>query len=331
MVKVSHAQFLQPFPSEKSSPDAITFRMIPLNWISSLWYITQSALHLRKNIITSSGYSTNIFIDIVEKFRPTDILFPTSHVLPLIQSQRFASADFSSVKVLMVGGLNTSAYKRKILEEKLTNGHIFVIYGMSEVGVGLASTSLGCITTSIGQPTPNTQVKILKEDGSIGGFNEYGELLCKTFTKPLGYFENSKDNDVMLDQDGWIHTGDMCYIDKNLEIFFVDRKAYVIKTFNGTNVFPSQIEDIIEQIPGIEKVCATSFKRRDGFETPLAFAIKMSDSKLTEEDVKKELDKKLESETKIVFLDSFPISATDKIRRNLLKIRAAELFDSNFA
>lgn len=94
-------------------------------------------------------------------------------------------------------------HMRKLVKNKMPNAKFSYAFGMTEVGGIVSETSPDDpITSSVGQPSPNTQIKILIDDGTIGGFFEIGEILVKKPMKFMGYigsrYKNILDNGKMF-------------------------------------------------------------------------------------------------------------------------------------
>ena len=101
---------------------------------------------------------------------------------------------------------------------------------------------------SIGKAFPSLDVKILEpnEEG-------IGELVAKGPSIMLGYYNNEEATKETLDEDGWLHTGDLAKIDKDGYIFISGRKKFVIVLKNGKNIYPEELETLINKIEGIKE------------------------------------------------------------------------------
>ena len=122
-------------------------------------------------------------------------------------------------------------------------------YGLTETSPVVAAeddkyTRLG----SIGKAFPSLDVKILEPDEE-----GIGELMVKGPTVMLGYYENEEATREVLEPDGWFHTGDLARIDKDGYIFITGRKKYVIVLQNGKNIFPEELEILINKIEGVKE------------------------------------------------------------------------------
>lgn len=121
-------------------------------------------------------------------------------------------------------------------------------YGLTETSPILSAENIKHIRYgSVGTPMFNVELKIFEPDSE--GF---GEIIAKGPNIMLGYYENEEaTNEVIVD--GWFHTGDLGYIDKNGFVFITGRKKNVIVLKNGKNIYPEEIEILIANLPYVEE------------------------------------------------------------------------------
>lgn len=147
--------------------------------------------------------------------------------------------------------------------EKIFNGLGITMYQ----GYGLTETSPVIAVEddkyrrngSIGKALPNLDVKI--KDANEEGI---GELLVKGPTVMLGYYQNEEATKETIDEDGWLNTGDLAKIDKDGFIFITGRKKYVIVLKNGKNVYPEELEILINKIAGVTESFVYGKEEEDG-------------------------------------------------------------------
>lgn len=99
--------------------------------------------------------------------------------------------------------------------------------------------------TSVGKILPNMEVKIASKDP----FKEIGEILVRGENVMVGYYKNEKATADAIDNEGWLHTGDMGYIDQNYNIYIRGRNKSMLLGANGQNIYPEEIEAKLNNMP----------------------------------------------------------------------------------
>ena len=133
-------------------------------------------------------------------------------------------------------------------------------YGLTETSPVIAAEDdkyrkLG----SIGKAFPSLDVKILdKDDDGVG------ELIVKGPSVMLGYYNNEEATKETIEPDGWLHTGDLAKIDDEGYIFISGRKKYVIVLKNGKNIYPEELEILLNKIEGVKESFVYGKPQDDG-------------------------------------------------------------------
>ena len=123
---------------------------------------------------------------------------------------------------------------------------IYQGYGLTETSPVLAAENKGHIRAgSIGRPLPAVQVEFRDKDE-----DGMGELCAKAPNVMIGYYNNEELTNEVI-EDGWFHTGDLGYMDKDGYIFLTGRKKDMIVLKNGKKAFPEEIEILLNKIPGV--------------------------------------------------------------------------------
>lgn len=182
---------------------------------------------------------------------------------------------------------------------------------------------------SIGKAFPSVEVKIDEPNE-----NGIGELLAKGKSVMLGYYENEEANKESFTDDGWFRTGDLARIDKNGYIYISGRKKFVIVLKNGKNVYPEEIESLIEKSDLVRECMVFGMPADDG---DVTLSVKVSYDKeyikskfgdITEQEIKekiwnwvKEVNKtmpKYKYLKKLILTDEELVKTTTlKIKRNI--------------
>ena len=122
-------------------------------------------------------------------------------------------------------------------------------YGLTETSpVISAGTDFEQEIGSVGKVFPSVKLKIVNKDE-----NGIGEIHVKGPTVMLGYYQNEEATKEVLDSKGWFNTGDLGYVDKKGFLFLCGRKKSVIVLKNGKNVFPEELETVINRIDGVKE------------------------------------------------------------------------------
>jgi fatty-acyl-CoA synthase len=196
----------------------------------------------------------------------------------------WAAADFSSINFFVTGG---SPCPKDLIEAYLSKGaHFLQAYGMTESAGGLtllppdhALTKLG----SSGRPLFHLHLKIIGNDGSELGPGEIGEIIVKGPSVTKGYWNMPQETAKSI-KDGWLHTGDMGFLDKDGFIFITDRKKDMYIS-GGENVYPAEVESIIMQFHKVKEAAAIGIPDKKWGETGMAIIVPQDGSDLTEGEV----------------------------------------------
>ena len=158
------------------------------------------------------------------------------------------SAMGGSIKLFIVGG---AASDPNVIRNYISMGINMVQgYGMTECSpIICLNPDYACKPASVGLPLPGTEVFI--DDPDSDGI---GEIVCKSPAVMLGYYKDEEETAKVLRPDGWLHTGDYGYIDRDGYVYITGRKKNVIVTKNGKNVFPEEVEYYLMKSPFIKEV-----------------------------------------------------------------------------
>ncbi|MEJ2743171.1 MAG: AMP-binding protein, partial [Gammaproteobacteria bacterium] len=136
---------------------------------------------------------------------------------------------------------------------------------------------------SVGFPLPGTSIKVIDAQGNALPRGERGELCVKGPQVMKGYLNNPEATHEVIDESGWLHTGDIAIIDDDGYVFIVDRLKDMILV-SGFNVYPNEVEDVMASHPGILECAAVGVPDEKRGETVKLFIVKR-DPALTEEQV----------------------------------------------
>ena len=163
------------------------------------------------------------------------------------------------LRIIVTGGAALNSDVQRGLQSLGFN--VLQGYGLTETSpVVAAELTHQRKTGSIGKKMPSVEVKLENIDEETG----VGELLVKGNSVMLGYYENVEANKESFTKDGWFCTGDYARIDKDGYIYISGRKKFVIVLQNGKNVYPEEIETLIDNLPMVKESLVYATPEDDG-------------------------------------------------------------------
>lgn len=239
----------------------------------------------------------------------------------LLHYPGFRNMDHSSLKVIIGGGM---AVQKAVADEwqQVTGTVLIQGYGLTETSPVVTINPLEAteFSGSIGQPIPSTLVSIRNENNEELHFGEIGELCVQGPQVMQGYFKREAETEKAM-SGGWLHTGDAAYMDHKGFVYIVDRlKDMVI--VSGFNVYPTEVENVIKTMPGVNEVAIIGVPDVEHGEIPKAFIVKEKGSTLTEAEVIQFCHDKMAAykcPRRFEFRESLPKSNVGKILKKELR------------
>ena len=260
------------------------------------------------------------FIKELKRYRCVAITGVNTLFNALLNNEHFKEVDFSSLRLSVGGGASIqSAVAKRWFDT--TGSHIIEGYGMTECSPIIAAARNDATehNGSIGVPVPNTDMRIWDEQGKDVPLGERGELWVKGPQVMQGYWNRPEDSAEVL-TDGWMATGDIVVMGKDLNLRIVDRKKDMI-IVSGFNVYPNEIEDVVAHNPKVGEVVAIGVPHPVSGETVKIFVTKKDES-LTREELRNYCRQYLTGykiPKDIEFRDELPKTNVGKILRRVLR------------
>ena len=172
----------------------------------------------------------------------------------LLNTDGFADLDFSTLKLTLGGGM---AVQEAVANrwKRVTGAPLLEAYGLTETSPAVCINPLNLTeyNGSIGLPLSSTEVSIRSEDGEFLAQGEVGELCVRGPQVMREYWNKPEETAFVLDEKGWLKTGDIAMMDEKGFFRIVDRKKDMILV-SGFNVFPNEVESVIVDCPGVLEV-----------------------------------------------------------------------------
>ncbi|AUT59765.1 AMP-binding protein [Paraburkholderia terrae] len=277
-----------------------------------------------RNILIANPRDIKMVMKILRNETFTGITAVNTLYNAFLDNEEFRQRDFSKLKLAMAGGM---AMQKAVADRfrEVTGKPIIEGYGLTECSpiVSMNPVDLKHMREfdgSIGLPAPSTQVRFRKDDGSWANIGEPGELCVQGPQVMKGYWNRPDETAKVLDDDGWLATGDIGVMDSRGYIRLIDRKKDMILV-SGFNVYPNEIEDVIAMHPDVREVAAIGIPDVAQGERVKVFVVRRNPS-LTEEQVIAHCRKNLTGYKvpKVVeFRDELPQTNVGKILRRELR------------
>lgn len=238
----------------------------------------------------------------------------------LLNNEDFKEVDFSNLKLSVGGG---ASIQRAVADRwhQITGCHIIEGYGMTECAPLIAATRNDAVeySGSIGVPMPNTDIRIVDDEGNDVAPGERGELWVKGPQVMQGYWQRPQATADVI-KDGWLATGDVVVMGEDLNLRIVDRKKDMILV-SGFNVYPNEIEDVVALNEKVNEAVAIGIPSEASGEKIKLFVVK-KDSSLTSDELRAHCREHLTGykvPKEIEFRDELPKSNVGKILRRVLR------------
>lgn len=216
---------------------------LPLYHAYGQLYTILIATLRRTRVHVLTHFNLETYLSLIQSTRPRQLQLVPPILVLLAKRPEVAKYDLSSVETALSGAAPLS---RELQNEVRTRFGFNVKqgWGMTELTCGGITIPGNRVdeTGSIGQLLPNTQARLLDEDGKDVKNGEPGELYVRGPQACLGYWRNEKASRELLDDQGWLRTGDVAvYKPETHQFWIVDRKKELIKV-NGLQVAPAELE-----------------------------------------------------------------------------------------
>jgi 4-coumarate--CoA ligase len=271
-------------------------------------------------------------MQLVEKYKVTIAPFVPPIVLAIAKNPDIEKYDLSSIRTVMSGAAPMGKELEDTVGAMLPNAKLGQGYGMTEAGpvlamcLAFAKEPYEIKSGACGTVVRNAEMKIIDPDTSASlPRNQAGEICIRGSQIMKGYLNDTESTETTIDKDGWLHTGDIGFIDDDDELFIVDRLKEIIKV-KGFQVPPAELEAMLIAHPNISDAAVVAMKDEAAGELPVAFVMRSNGSKISEDDIKQYISKQVvfyKRINKVFFTDSIPKAPSGKILRKELRAKLA--------
>ncbi|KAL6524921.1 4-coumarate--CoA ligase-like 5 [Orobanche minor] len=307
---------------------------VPMFHIFGLAAFATGLIASGSTVVILSKFEMDEMLMAIQKFSATYLPLVPPILVALVNNADIIRKkyDLSSLHSVLSGGAPLSKEVIEGFSAKYPKVTILQGYGLTE------STGIGASTDSLeesrrygtaGMLSPNMEAKIVDpESGEALPVSRTGELWLRGPSIMKGYFSNEEATALTLDSNGWLKTGDLCYIDEDGFIFVVDRLKELIK-YKGYQVPPAELEALLFTHPEIYDAAVVPFPDEEVGQFPMAYVVRKTGSAITESGLMDFIAKQVapyKRVRRVAFVASIPKNPSGKIlRKDLIKLALSKI------
>lgn len=308
-------------------PDDVCVWPMPLFHTAGCGMGVLGALTTGATIVYLTMFDPARQLELVESERATISGGVPTMLVAMLAHPDLARRDTSSLRCLFAGGSPVPLEVAREVEQRI-GGRMSIVFGTTETSPIVTATAPedpdDVRTGTLGAPLPHTEVTVVdpvtRDPVPVG---TVGELCARGYLVMEGYFGDPEATAAVLDAEGWYHTGDLASMDAAGRLRVEGRiKDMIIR--GGENIYPREIEDLLQGHPGVAEVAVVGCPDPHWGETVAAFVRPAPDAAPTPEELHAWCRAHLaayKTPASWHLVDALPVTASGKIRKNVLRER----------
>ncbi|MFE2888405.1 4-coumarate--CoA ligase family protein [Streptomyces graminifolii] len=318
-------------PAVPTGPGDRILAVLPFFHIYGLTALMNAPLRQGAAVVVLPRFDLETFLAAIENHRITGLYVAPPIVLALAKHPAVAQYDLSSLKYIISAAAPLDANLAAACSQRLGLPPVGQAYGMTELSPGTHVVPVRDMPTAppgtVGKLIAGTEMRVVSLDDPDKdlGIGEAGELLIRGPQVMKGYLGRPDETAAMIDPDGWLHTGDVGYVDDGGWLFVVDRVKELIK-YKGFQVAPAELEALLLTHPGIADAAVVGEYNDDNNEVPHAYVVRQQTAlDLSQSEVLMYVAERVAPYKRVrvvTFIDTVPRAASGKILRRELRGRA---------
>ncbi|KAL6969257.1 4-coumarate--CoA ligase-like 1 [Sarracenia purpurea var. burkii] len=307
-----------------------TLGLMPFFHIYGITGICCATLRNKGTVVVMGRYKLETFLNALIDHEVTFAPIVPAIISDLVKNRMVDEFDIGKLKLrsVMTAAAPLAPEVLTAFEKKFPGVDVQEAYGLTEHS---------CITLTHGDPEtgnrvskknsvgfilPNLELKFVDPNTARSlPQNTPGEICVRSHCVMQGYYKNEVETAQTIDGNGWLHTGDIGYIDDDGDVFIVDRIKELIK-YKGFQVAPAHLENILLTHPSVADAAVISIPDEEAGEIPAACVVMNPDAKENEEEIMNHVASHVASYERVralYFVDAIPRSSSGKILRRILK------------
>ncbi|MFC8871564.1 4-coumarate--CoA ligase family protein [Streptomyces sp. NPDC057148] len=318
-------------PAIPAAPGERVLAVLPFFHIYGLTALVNAPLRLGATVVVLPRFDLEQFLAAIQNHRITGLYVAPPIVLALAKHPLVADYDLSSLKYVISAAAPLDANLAAACSRRLGLPPVGQAYGMTELSPGTHVVPLDAMHDAppgtVGKLIAGTEMRVVSLDdpGKDLPAGESGEILIRGPQVMKGYLGRPDATAAMIDEAGWLHTGDVGHVDGDGWLFVVDRVKELIK-YKGFQVAPAELEALLLTHPGIADAAVIGTYNDDGNEVPHAHVVRRPTAPdLSAGEIMMYVAERVapyKRVRQVTFIDGVPRAASGKILRRELRGRA---------
>ncbi|MFC1913223.1 class I adenylate-forming enzyme family protein [Chloroflexota bacterium] len=310
---------------------------IPLYHVAGLQSML-TAVYGGRTLVLMRQFETKEWLEAVQREQVTRAVVVPTMLKRIIDFPDFDKYNLSSLKVLTYGAASMPFEVIKKAVEVMPRVKFINAFGQTETASTITTLGpedhvieggkeerekkLKRLASSIGRPLPDVEIKIVDERGEALSSGEVGEIMSKGPRVMSGYWHDEQRTAQVITPDGWLHTGDVGWMDDEGYIYLSGRGDDMIIR-GGENISPEEVENALSSHPKIEEVAVAGIPDPEWGQEPAAFVVLKSGDTATAEEIIEYCKPNLgfKRPRVVIFLDVLPRNPMGKVLKRILRER----------
>ena len=309
---------------------------VPLYHVAGLQAML-AAVYGGRTLVLMRQFVTREWLETVQREQVTRAMLVPTMLKRVIDHPDFAKHDLSSLRVITYGAAPMPLEVIKKAIELFPGVNFINAFGQTETASTITTLGpedhiiegteeekdkkLKRLTSSIGRPMPDVEMKIIDEEGNDLPIVEIGEIVARGPRLMSGYWKDADKTAKTMTKDGWLRTGDMGYMDEDGYVFLAGRGDDMIIR-GGENISPEEVENALYAHPAVEEVAVIGVADPEWGQEPKAIVALKKGQTATAEELMEFCRERLASFKRprsVVFVDTLPRTSTGKILKRTLR------------
>lgn len=295
--------------------------VLPMFHVGGLNIQTLPALHAGASVTLHRRFDAGLCLDALTRVRPTLTVLVPATIQALIDHERWAETDISSLRMVTTGSSVVPLHLMETLHQR--DVPAVQVYGSTETAPIAAYLRREDAVRKIGttgKAALHCELRVVDEARADAAAGAAGEILVRGPSVLREYWRNEAATAAAL-RDGWFHTGDVGHFDEDGYLIFDERKTDVIVS-GGENIYPAELELVLGEAPFIAAAAVVGRSDRRWGEVPVAFIEAAPGTAPDEEEVARLFENRLarfKHPREVLFVDQLPRNALGKVLKYKLR------------